>query len=125
MIAAVLCVLVFPKVIAINAFTILIISDTTSALIGRRFGRHRFFAKSLEGSTAFLVSAMIVILVAPKIQNAPAEYLVGFVAALSGAIIEALPISIDDNLSIPVTVGLVMWGLYALFLPGINLARLL
>lgn len=113
LIAASLCVFIFPKIIAINAITILIISDTTSALIGRRFGRHRFFGKSLEGSTAFFVSAMLVILVAPKIHYVLAEYLVGFVAALIGAIVEALPIKVDDNLSIPISVGLVMWGLYS------------
>ena len=114
LIAASLCVLLFPKIIAINAIAILIISDTTSALIGRRFGRHRFFGKSLEGSTAFFVSAMLVILAAPKIHYVLAEYLVGFVAALIGAIVEALPIKVDDNLSIPISVGLVMWGLYAM-----------
>jgi dolichol kinase len=45
LISALLCVLLFPKIIAINAFAILVISDTTSALIGRRFGKHRFLAK--------------------------------------------------------------------------------
>lgn len=114
LIAVSLSVLLFPKIIAINAITVLIISDTTSALIGRRFGRHRFFGKSLEGSTAFFVSAMIVILVAPKIHYQLSEYLVGFIAAFVGAIVEALPIKIDDNLSIPLSVGFVMWGLYAL-----------
>jgi len=114
LIAVSLCVLIFPKIIAINAITVLIISDTTSALIGRRFGRHRFFGKSLEGSTAFFVSAMLVILVAPKIHYVLAEYLIGFIAAFVGAIVEALPIKIDDNLSIPISVGFVMWGLYSL-----------
>jgi dolichol kinase len=114
LIAVSLCVLIFPKIIAINAITVLIISDTTSALIGRRFGRHRFFGKSLEGSTAFFVSAMLVILVAPKIHYVLAEYFIGFVAAFVGAIVEAIPIKIDDNLSIPISVGFVMWGLYSL-----------
>jgi len=114
LIAVSLCVLLFPKIIAINSIAILIISDTTSALIGRRFGRHRFFGKSLEGSTAFFISAMLVILVAPKIHYVLTEYLVGFVAAFVGAVVEALPIKVDDNLSIPLSVGLVMWGLYAL-----------
>jgi dolichol kinase len=86
LISACLCVLLFPKVIAINAFTILIISDTTSALVGRRFGRHRFFAKSLEGSLAFFISAVMVILIAPKVSRLPAEYVIGIIAAAIGAV---------------------------------------
>jgi dolichol kinase len=125
LISASLCVLLFPKVIAINAFAILIISDTTSALVGRRFGRHRFFAKSLEGSVAFFISAVIVILIAPKVSRLPAEYVVGIIAAAIGAIVEALPIRIDDNLSIPLAVGFSLWWLYMLLLPTLDLTLLM
>ncbi|MCX6121818.1 MAG: SEC59/DGK1/VTE5 family protein [Ignavibacteriales bacterium] len=124
LISALLCVLLFPKVIALNAFTILIISDTTSALIGRRFGRHRFFAKSLEGSLAFFISALLVILIAPKIDQLPMEYFIGFIAAAIGTVVEALSVKIDDNISIPLSVGFSLWLLYAWLLPGINLLRL-
>jgi dolichol kinase len=123
LISASLCVLFFPKVIAINAFTILIISDTTSALIGRRFGRHRFLAKSLEGSLAFFVSAVVVILIAPKIAHLPAEYGIGIIAAAIGTIVEALPIKLDDNLTIPLAVGFSLWWLYLLLLPLLELTR--
>jgi dolichol kinase len=112
-------------VIAINAFTILIISDTTSALVGRRFGRHRFLAKSLEGSLAFFISAVIVILIAPKVSRLPAEYVVGIIAASIGAVVEALPNRIDDNLSIPLAVGFSLWWLYMLFLPTLDLTLLM
>jgi dolichol kinase len=124
LISAVLCVLLFPKILTISAFAILIISDTTAALFGRRFGRHRFFGKSLEGSAAFFISAMLVILVAPKIGYLPMEYFIGFIAALLGTFVEALSIHIDDNLSIPISIGLVMWGMYLWFLPAVNLYAL-
>jgi dolichol kinase len=123
LISALLCVLFFPKIIAINAFTILIISDTTSALIGRRFGRHRFLAKSFEGSMAFFISAVLVILVAPKIAQLPLEYTIGFIAAAVGTVVEALPINIDDNLTIPLSVGFSLWALYTWVLPAINLIQ--
>jgi dolichol kinase len=123
LISALLCVIFFPKVIAINAIAILIISDTTSALIGRRFGRHRFLAKSLEGSLAFFVSALLVVLVAPKIQKLPLEYILGFIAAAIGTVVEALPIKIDDNLTIPLSVGFSLWALYICFLPALNLLQ--
>lgn len=125
LISASLCVFLFPKIIAINAFAILIISDTTSALIGRRFGRHRFFSKSLEGSLAFFISAVVVVLVAPKISYTGSEYLIGILAAAIGTVVEALSIKIDDNLSIPLGVGFALWGLYAWLLPTIDLSHLM
>ena len=124
LISAALCVLLFPKIITINAFTILIISDSTSALFGRRFGRHRFLGKSLEGSMAFFVSAVIVILAAPKVQYVPMEYIIGIIAAAVGAVVEAASVHIDDNLSIPLSVGIVMWGLYVWLLPAVNVSGL-
>ena len=117
LLSACLCILFFPKVIAITAFSILIISDTVAALVGRRFGTKRFLGKSREGATAFLVSAILVVLFAPKVSYSASEYLIGTAGAGIGTIVESLPISIDDNLSIPLSIGLVMWLLYGLFLP--------
>ena len=120
LLSATICILVFPKIIAITAFTILIISDTSAALIGRKYGRHKFLKKSLEGTVAFFLSALIVVAVTPKIQYLATEYVIGAIAALCGSLIEALPIAVDDNLSIPVGLGVIMWLLYALLLPGVN-----
>lgn len=121
LISATICVIVFPKIITLSCFTVLIISDLTAALIGKRFGRHRFFSKSLEGSLAFLVSGIIVILLTPKVEYHLTEYLIGVIAVAIGMFIEALPTSVDDNLSIPLTVGATMWLLYFLFLPTSNI----
>jgi dolichol kinase len=121
LVAATLCIFFFPKIIAVTSFSILIISDITAALVGRRFGRHRFLAKSLEGSSAFFLSALLVVAATPKLEYSAAEYLIGVVAAAVGAVVEALPVKLDDNLTIPISVGLVMWGLYSLCLPGLNI----
>jgi dolichol kinase len=124
LLSACFCVLVFPKIITINAFAILIVSDTTSALIGRRFGKKKFFKKSLEGSLAFLVSALVVIAVAPKVDYGITEYAIGAFAAAVGAIVEATSGLIDDNISIPISIGFTMWLLYWLILPSADLFRL-
>lgn len=121
LISALICVLIFPKIVMVTAFAILIISDITSALVGRRYGRHPFLAKSLEGSAAFFISAILVVLAAPKVNYHIGEYIIGIAAAFVGTIVEALSIHIDDNLSIPLSIGFVLWGLYALFLPTIPL----
>jgi dolichol kinase len=122
--AATLVILFFPKVIAITAIAVLIISDTSAALIGRRFGKHRFMSKSLEGAGAFFISGLAVVAFAPKVAYAPAEYIIGGAAALLAAVVEASAIGLDDNLSVPLTVGGVMWILYFLFLPSLNLFKL-
>lgn len=124
LLSASVCVLLFPKVIVVTAFAILIVSDSAAALIGRRIGRHRFLGKTLEGATAFFVSAVIVVFIAPKIVYFPAEYLIGFGGALFGAIVEASPLPVDDNLSIPIAIGALMWGCYAMFLPTVNVFAL-
>jgi dolichol kinase len=121
LISATFCVIVFPKLIAITAFAILIISDTTAALVGRRFGTKHFRGKTLEGSTAFVLSAFIVILFTPKVQHLPLEYFVAMVSAIIGAAAEVFSFDIiDDNFAIPVSIGFSLWVLYALFLPALN-----
>jgi dolichol kinase len=120
--SAVLVVLLFPKVFAITGFAVLIIGDTSAALFGRKFGRHRFLSKSLEGSMAFLVTSCVIIFFTPKITGSLTEYLIGFIAVFVGMIVENVSYGwADDNLTIPVSVALTMWGLYLLFLPGIPL----
>lgn len=124
LLSAIICIILLPKVIFITAFAVLIISDTCAALIGRRFGRHRFFNKSVEGTAAFFVSGLIVVALAPKAAWLPAEYAIGALAVLIGAIVEASPVPLDDNLSIPFSIGGVMWLMYAVFLPAVNVFAL-
>jgi dolichol kinase len=120
--SAFLCILVFPKIIAITAFAVLIISDSTAAIIGKKFGTIRFNGKTLEGSSAFVVSAAIVVMFTPKVGYLPGEYFIGIAASIVGAIAEIFSFKIvDDNFSIPISIGIVLWILYAVFFPQLNL----
>ena len=122
LLSATLGVLIFPKVIFITAFSMLIIGDTMAALVGRKYGKHKFMAKSLEGTLAFFISSCIMVLFTPKIGYFTEEFIIGFVVALVGAITENISLKfIDDNLSIPIVVGFAMWFLYKLFLPNLEL----
>jgi len=122
LISALISVLIFPKPIFISAFAILIISDSLAALIGRKFGRRKFLSKSFEGTLTFFISACVVILFTPKIGNFFEEYLIGIIGSLVGAIVENVSFKlIDDNLSIPLSVGFTMWGLYLVILPKLEL----
>ncbi len=116
--SAVACVLLLPKIIAITAFSILIISDICSALIGRRFGKTRFLDKSLVGFTAFCISAAATVAVIGLCGNGPAEfYLLGIVGGVFAGIVESASVTLrmDDNASIPLAVSIIMWGGMHLF----------
>ncbi|MDP2208666.1 MAG: dolichol kinase [Bacteroidota bacterium] len=121
LISAVICVIIFPKIITVTAFAVLIISDSLAALIGRRFGKRKFFKKSLEGSLAFIGGGFLVILLTPKVDYFYAEYLIAAFAVVVAAFFEAASTVIDDNFTVPISIGFVMWLLYLLFLPTFNL----
>lgn len=122
LISATIGVLVFPKIIFITAFVMLIIGDTMAALVGRKFGRHKFLFKSFEGTFAFFISSCIVVLFTPKVGYFTEEFIIGFAAAFVGAITENISFKyIDDNFSIPLCVGFTMWILYAVILPNLEL----
>lgn len=117
LLSATFCVLVFPTIITIAGFLTLIVSDTAAALIGRRYGRHRFNGKSIEGSVAFYVSAFAVVAIVTWLYDAPLVFLAtGSVAALAATLAEAFShgANIDDNLTIPTSFGFAQWGLLAL-----------
>ncbi len=112
LISAVLTVFIFPKIIAITAFAILIISDISAALIGRKFGRTPLFNKSWEGTAAFMVSAVAVVFTIGLIFGAPVSFfIVGSLSAIVGAFAEAASkvLKTDDNFSIPMSVGAILW----------------
>jgi len=122
LLSAFICILIFPKVVVITAFAILIVSDTMAALFGRRFGKHKFLFKSLEGTSAFFLSGIVMVLLSPKIEYLFSEYMIGIIAAAFGAIVENVSFGLaDDNLVIPISIGIAMWILYLLFLPELNL----
>jgi dolichol kinase len=117
LLSATFCVIVFPQLIAMAGFTILIVSDTAAALFGRKFGRHRFLEKSVEGSSAFYVTAMMVVGALMLIYDVPMVFLTtGAAAAFAATAAEAFSYgaNIDDNLTIPTSYGLVQWGLLTL-----------
>lgn len=124
LLSATLCIVAFPKLIFITAFSVLIISDTVAALVGRKFGRRPFLNKTLEGTLGFLASATIVVLATPKAEGLPIEYVVGIAAAVVGAIVEAYSAEVDDNLTIPLSIGATMWILYFWLLPAVNVYTL-
>ncbi|OGP81375.1 MAG: hypothetical protein A2Z08_02915 [Deltaproteobacteria bacterium RBG_16_54_11] len=116
---ALLAIILFPKPVAIASLYILIICDAMAAIVGCGWGRTRIFAKSLEGSIAFFVSGMIVVVLA--LQDKPLwgesamqhNLLWGILAVLGAALVELFPTGFDDNLTIPLVAGgIMMFGFW-------------
>ncbi len=108
LLAAVACTFLFTKPIAVIALTVMLISDTCAALFGKAYGTRKLRAsKSLEGTTAFFISALFVMMIYNPIF--PVTY-----ASISACVFATLAemyedkIEIDDNLSIPLFVGITL-----------------
>ncbi|MCB5270768.1 MAG: phosphatidate cytidylyltransferase [Candidatus Cloacimonetes bacterium] len=102
--ASLLCVAFFEPRIAAASIAFLSIGDTFAALIGMNFGKRKFLggSKTLEGSLACFVSCMIFGI---WWLGSPWLAILGALAA-TGA--ELLNIALDDNITIPLTAGIVM-----------------
>jgi len=102
LIGAFLCILLFPKLLAIVCIFFMILGDMSAALIGKQWGRTKLLShKSLEGSLACFVVCVLIALV----KFNPVVALIG---ALVATIVELLPIRLDDNLTMPLLSGLSM-----------------
>ena len=102
--------LAFDKEIAILALLFAAAGDPLAGTVGRRFGRLRIGRKSVEGTAAFAAGAGAVGcgLIAAGLD---APYWVALSGAGLGALVELLPIPIDDNLTVPLASGVLMWAL--------------
>jgi dolichol kinase len=104
--STILTILLFPKPIAIPSLLILILADTAAALVGKGIGRVRILGKTLEGSMAFFFTALLIVWIYPNLNRFS-----GSLAALGATLIEILPIRLNDNLTIPLTAGTIMFFL--------------
>src|SRR4030066_1735799 len=102
--STILTILLFPKSIAIASILILILSDTAAALVGKWIGRVNIFGKTLEGSMAFLITSLLIVWIYPNLGRFS-----GSLAALGAALVEVLPIRVNDNLSIPLVAASIMF----------------
>ena len=102
--AALLVYLFYDLSIAAAAMVIIVVGDTAAAIVGRSIGKIKLInSKSLEGSLAFILFALIA-LTPIRGLNFP----LGLIGVVVGSIIEILPIPIDDNITVPIIAGAVM-----------------
>jgi dolichol kinase len=106
LLAALLAVDLFPRPMAVAALGFTVLGDGFAAIVGKAWGRHRVFRKSLEGTAGGLVACL-----AWGAFLATGGYLpwgVVAVGALTASLAELLPIPLDDNLAITLFAGYAM-----------------
>jgi len=105
LVGAALLALIFPLRVAVPVLTMTMLADAAAALVGRRLGRHPWgtLSATVEGSAAFLVTGLAVILWFPSLPLGPAA------ASVVGATaIEALPAPVNDNIRVPLIAALIV-----------------
>ena len=107
-----------PDIVA-AAWGILAFGDGAASLVGSRSKGPRIpwnADKTVAGSTAFVVAAsigggLLALWTRPAVAPLPPlAFSLGatFVAAVAAAFVESLPVRLDDNISVPITAGIVL-----------------
>jgi dolichol kinase len=108
-----ICAVAFDKWVAVTAMSFIIFGDIAGAIFGKRFGTHKTFNnKTLEGSLAFFIAAYSSGIIFKLVACLPTPWSALFMGALTATVIEALPLGIDDNFSVPVLTGLLLQMMY-------------
>ncbi|MEE9553730.1 MAG: diacylglycerol/polyprenol kinase family protein [candidate division Zixibacteria bacterium] len=101
--SSVITILIFDKMVAILAITYIVVGDTAGAIVGRLWGKIKFRGKTLEGSASFFLSCCLIAFIVPGV-----DLWIKISGAMVAAIVEALTVYIDDNVTVPLITGVVM-----------------
>ncbi len=112
LVGAALLAVIFPLRVAVPVLTMAMLADAAAALVGRRLGRHPWgtLSATVEGSAAFVVTGLAVILWFPTLAVGPAA-----ASVLAAAVVEAVPAPINDNIRVPLTAAVIVVVGEALF----------
>lgn len=106
--SALMCTIFFIKPVAVISLTVMLVSDTMAALVGKAIGQRKIYKqKSLEGTNAFFLSALAVNMIFEPIYHFT---YVSVIACAAATIVELFEdqLELDDNLAIPLSVGAVL-----------------
>jgi len=107
LIASLIAFLVFQRDIAVLALSFLAVGDPLATIVGKRIGKRKLLGKTLEGDLACFISCVAIGLVFYYAGlNIP--LLTILLGSIGATIVEAIPLPINDNLTMPLFAGLVM-----------------
>ncbi|MBE9501751.1 MAG: hypothetical protein KAX23_04200 [Dehalococcoidia bacterium] len=106
LISTLLVFLLFDEYIAIAAVLFLSLGDPAASVVGEAWGTRRLWGKTLEGSSACLLSCLILGMLPATVGTmSPLVIIAGAIAA---TVIELLPLHINDNFTLPLGSAAVM-----------------
>ncbi len=106
LLAALIAIEVFPQSLAAAALGFTVLGDAMGALVGKAWGRHKVFNKSLEGAVGCLCACLA--WGAVVVAVAHVSWTVIIAGAVVATVVEILPIPLDDNLGITLAAGYTM-----------------
>ena len=95
--------ILFEPKIAIASISVLSLADAISTIVGTYYGKHKIRinkSKTYEGSSAFLIASFLILLFFVNPFKA-------FIVAIFATFAEMIP-KVDDNLTIPIVVGIAL-----------------
>jgi glycerol-3-phosphate acyltransferase PlsY len=108
LIANIIIIAFFNKQVAIVSLVYMLFGDTASAIVGTKYGKVKMGNKSLEGSLAFFITVMVLALIFYRWTGIRIHLVILTFGAIAATITEALPIEINDNLTVPLVAAIVM-----------------
>ena len=115
-VASAIVAALFAPGVAAASMAMLMVGDGAAAVVGRRLGKTKWPGglKSVEGTAAYALTAFGIGLAVVAWPGSGLSVAMCAVGAGVGAIAEALPIPVNDNVRVPVLSGLAMAAVGAL-----------
>jgi glycerol-3-phosphate acyltransferase PlsY len=101
LIGSLITVAAFSREIASLAIIFLALGDPVAAAVGRWKGRVRLWDKTVEGNLACLIVCLVAGILTAIILEKP-QFVVAIIGAVFASLFQALPLPLNDNLTIPV-----------------------
>ena len=105
-----------PLQVAAAAWAVMALGDGAATIVGKSLGGRRLpwnEEKRWSGSIAFFLAAVLGAFLfygwVSRSYGGTTIFIVAFTGALIGALVESLPLKVDDNLSVPLCAGGGMW----------------
>jgi glycerol-3-phosphate acyltransferase PlsY len=105
--ASLVLFLAFERDIAVLALSFLAVGDAMATIVGKQIGKLRFLGRPMEGNMACFVSCVATGFVFYW-AGLDIPLLMIMVGSLGATVVQAIPLPINDNLTIPIFAGLVM-----------------
>jgi len=108
LIANIIVIAFFRKPVAIVSLVYMLFGDAAAAIIGTNYGKTKIGDKTLEGSLAFFITVMVIALIFSQWTGIRIHLIILIFGAIAATITEALPIEINDNLTVALAAAIVM-----------------